>query len=462
MNSKLSFNENDQIISYLDNSHKRILYMTNKSFHVYVNSKAMYKISLIHMLDFKQLTWFLKFYKKKNIKNRLMDMAIKADNIRLAKELDKHGYKSKYLYEFEVTNYTMLKWLIDSNYISRARLVSKAINTNDIQLLKSLSIDLDSYDKMNIYKDAIFCNNTEIADWLINNGYIEEHKITQFKYERANIHLYKRLYDNDYNGYDVECLFDHIAESEDLDLLRYALEVVGLNYPKEEAELESRCGISGDSEIFKYLYIRNALGYHDTSAYIELVKNGDIELLQWIYDHGGKIDNILCVHAINHHEYDILKWLYGIGRSIKDTSKLKSVYKNIIIHGTYELFVWIYEQLRTWNGEDLELTKTAVLYNEFDILKYARYHNCQWNTKTILCYAINRSNSIYMIEWLVKQGVPITVDVVIQIIKHKRYDMLREFRNYPSFPELVINATKCIKDYQDELNSRLEYWNNSI
>lgn len=384
-----------------------------------------------------------------------MDIAIKADNIRLAKELDERGYKSRHIFEFEVTNYTMLRWLINTNHISRSGLVSKAINTNDLDLLKSVPIDLDSYDKMNIYKAAILCNNSNIIDWLINNEYIEQHKIFQFRYERDNIHLYKRLYDNEYNGYDVEYLFNNIFEREDLDLLRYTLEVIGLNYPKEEAELESRCGISGNPEIFKYLYMRNASGYHDVSAYIDLVKNGDIELLQWIYNHGGKIDNILCIHAINHYEYDILKWLYSIGRSIKDTSKLKHVYKNIIIHGNYKLFVWMHKQLGTWNGEDFELTKTAVCRNELDILKYARHHGCQWNTKTILCYAINRVHSIYMIEWLVKQDVPITIDVVIQIIKYKRYDMLREFRNYPSFQEMTIEAYKCIKNYQDELSAKL-------
>jgi len=459
MNSKLSFNEIDQIISYLDNSHKRILYMTTKYYHIYINNKTTYKISLIHMLNFKQLNWFLKFYKKKITKSKIVNIVVKSGNLRLAKELDEHGFRFKNLSKIDINNYAMLTWLSNSNYINKSDLVSKAISINNLTLLKNLYIKLNAADKMNIYRDIILSNNTELIDWCIDNEYIENNKITQFNYERDNIQLYKRLYDNGYNGYDVECLFNHIYENGDISLLRYALEVIGLNYPKEETQLESRCCTSGDSEIFKYLYMRNTSGYHDVSAYIDLVKNGDIELLQWIYNQNGRIDNILCIYAINHQEYYILKWLYSIGRSIKDKSKLKSIYKNIIIHGTYELFVWVYKQLGTWNGEDFELTTTAVRCNELDILKYARLHKCQWNTNNILCYAINHNSSTYMMEWLIKQGVPITVDTVIQIIKYKRYDMLREFRDYPSFHEMTIEANKHIKDYHNELNMRIEYWN---
>lgn len=445
---KLSFNEISYIVSYLDKTHKRILYMTSKKFYEYCN-RSERNLYIIDMLNVTQLNWFMR-QSKKNIKSeRLTNMLIKNNNLRLL--MDRHNVinrKKIRNINMEVNvnvSPNMIKWLVDNEYITFSNAITIVIRSNNLELLKVLHNNRMSSAYIDITNNTLLNTSNELRNWLINNNYIDPNQIRYLTYINNNPAIFS-------NYRNIKDLFDDIYESEDFDLLKHIIEVLGIRYPKEEVELEARCATGGLYDMFKYLYLHNIAGYHDNDMCNTLAESGDLELLQWIYDNNGEINDSVCLYAIKHGNFEILQWLYTIGKRLDNIPGKKQIYTYIVRYGDYEIFTWMYKQLRSWNDEDYVIIKSAIRIDHLSIIKYAILHNCKYENDYMYNYSI-KHNSINVLTWLIKQNhnnMSLTMDNVILILQKNNNKIIDLFKHDPMFIAMVPSAKQCIKNIEEE------------
>jgi hypothetical protein len=189
----------------------------------------------------------------------------------------------------------------------------------------------------------------------------------------------------------------------------------------------------------------------NAEIYNEVIKNGDLELIEWfdlevtqkLKHCGGHVQNKwTIVAATKTNDLGIIRWVYLNNCSITDNALA-----NAIKFCDFYIIKWMHE-------EKFPLSDCAFAYaverGDFEIMEWLYDKKCPWSNYTMSVAAYK--GDLEIIKWLHEKQCPYDHWVFISAMNTKQITILEWFleHNYPWSPYIfssAVNSSEEIKEW---------------
>lgn len=185
------------------------------------------------------------------------------------------------------------------------------------------------------------------------------------------------------------------------------VEQVGAQYEQEEGLIGFDSGVNARS-------VRNLWGYHLAMA---AVMYGKIDVLDWLLTNNFKLDSrAVPVWAAKHRQLQVLKWLQDKNMPIDGFDDYYRPIHCAAENGDIEMLNWLYKNgLRIdalTEREGCQPAGIAAFANRVEVLEWLKQKGANLQARTIstgdtLCNIAAENGSLQAMRWLTSQGVPI-------------------------------------------------------
>jgi hypothetical protein len=136
----------------------------------------------------------------------------------------------------------------------------------------------------------------------------------------------------------------------------------------------------------------------------QVIKDGNITLLQWLYSINNKLPSHSCEIATREGHKDIIIWLRNEGFDLLDSCAYAAG------RGDLELLKWLREFGAAWAWTT---PAQAARLGHLEIVKYSWFENCSWHSDVMIfaeAYARNTEN-YFIVDWLMETNCTSTTVV---------------------------------------------------
>lgn len=256
-----------------------------------------------------------------------------------------------------------------------------------LELVRKYSVvHLDS----RIYCFAAMNGHLNVIKWLYSQGYAFDKNVCISAAREGHIHVLEWLLDNN-------CEFDE----------EVCTATVGGQTPDSKTCWDNgneRVRNGGHFEALLWL-LKNGCPVDYHSIVSAAIRNNHVFILEWMrvnshMDYSGR--NYLCNEAIQSGHLDVLIYLRSHGVDWYDgTIHLYSA----ALYGFEDIMDYAYKNgCELPEDEAFSLCDAGAYNGHFNVVKWARSHNCPWDEQTFAYAAAY--NNIEMVEWLYENGCP--------------------------------------------------------
>lgn len=227
----------------------------------------------------------------------IFSKALKSNDLEIVKWIHANKHVTNYELDLDTCenflkngNLEMLKWIIKNGYKLPNGVFTKAIESNNLEIVKLVHVDISDMIRPNTCTKMIKIGNLEMLQWLvIENGFHVHREIVckaAAKYGQLDILKWAR--ENEFPWDEKVC--ENAAENGHVGVLRWAHEN----------------GCPWSEKIYEFI-----------------IEWGDLETLKWLHENGCPWNNMVYNYVLEHCYYGIVECYYGIIEWIRTNGLLQ-------------------------------------------------------------------------------------------------------------------------------------------